>query len=109
MESEDEVRECDIRGAGTGRTVGLPEDETMRERGEMGGDPDPDPVLPVEKEGDIERFGGLIVRAALVAWWRSVGGAFAIAFAFALLAAIAAATELFFGAVAVGAAVLVSG
>jgi hypothetical protein len=53
-------------------------------------------TLPVDSEGERERFGGDMVRAADVAWCRSVGGAVAITLAFARLAAMAAAKLLFF-------------
>ena len=52
----------------------------------------------VNTEGDTDRFGGEIVRAADVAWCRNVGGEVAITFAFARLAAMAAATLVFFAA-----------
>jgi hypothetical protein len=91
-ESLEELRECDSRGAGFGGGGLAAGPDTILERGERGGEP----VLPVESDGDMARFCGEIVRAADVAWWRSVGGAVAIALALARLAAIAAAMLLFF-------------
>ena len=62
---------------------------TGRERGG-------EPTELFDRDGDRGRLGEVVVRAAEVAWCRSVGGSTAIAFAFARLAAIAAATLLFF-------------
>ena len=72
-------------------------DETLERDGIDGdvGVARPD-TLPVDREGERERFGGDMVRAVDVAWCRRVGGAVAMALAFARLAAIAAATLLFF-------------
>jgi hypothetical protein len=53
-------------------------------------------TLPVDREGERDRFGGDMVRAVDVAWCRSVGGAVAMTLAFARLAAMAAAKLLFF-------------
>jgi len=63
---------------------------TGRERGG-------EPTEPFDRDGDRGRLGEVVVLAVEVAWCRSVGGSVAIAFAFARLAAIAAATLLFFG------------
>lgn len=62
---------------------------TGRERGG-------EPTELFDKDGDRGRFGEVVVRAVEVAWCRNVGGSIAIAFAFARLAAITAATLLFF-------------
>lgn len=59
-----------------------------RERGD-------EPTELFDRDGDRGRLGDVVVRAAEVAWCRSVGGSTAIAFAFARLAAIAAATLFF--------------
>lgn len=104
LESPDDVRECDLVPA-------LPEAilnpagllgilERSGAVGELGAAfPD---KLPVDREGESERFGGDMVRAADVAWCRRVGGAVAIALALARLAAMAAATLLFFAVGVVG-------
>ena len=63
---------------------------TGRERGG-------EPTELFDRDGDRGRLGEVVVRAVEVAWCRSVGGSTAIAFAFARLAAIAAATLFFFG------------
>jgi len=55
-----------------------------------------EPTEPLDNDGDRGRFGEVVVRAVEVAWCRNVGGSTAIAFAFTLLAAITAATLLFF-------------
>lgn len=60
-----------------------------RDRGE-------EPTELFDNDGDRGRLGEVVVRAADVAWCRNVGGSIAIAFAFARLAAITAATLLFF-------------
>jgi hypothetical protein len=56
-----------------------------------------EPTELFDRDGDRGRLGEVVVRAVEVAWCRSVGGSMAIAFAFARLAAITAATLLFFG------------
>jgi len=63
-----------------------------------------EPTELFDNDGDRGRLGEVVVRAADVAWCRNVGGSIAIAFAFARLAAITAATLLFFvgGAESVG-------
>jgi hypothetical protein len=98
FDSPDDVRECDM-------ALIFPDAVLVREvfvktleREEAGGEvgvtrPD---TLPVDREGERERFGGDMVRARDVAWCRRVGGAVAMALAFARLAAMAAATLLFF-------------
>ena len=55
-----------------------------------------EPTELFDRDGDRGRLGEVVVRAVEVAWCRSVGGSIAIAFAFARLAAITAATLLFF-------------
>lgn len=55
-----------------------------------------EPTELLDSDGDRGRLGEVVVRAVEVAWCRNVGGSIAIAFAFALLAAITAATLLFF-------------
>lgn len=104
LESPEEVREW-------GDIIVFPDNVLVREefvttleRGRAGGEPvatRPD-TLPVDREGEIERCGGDMVRAAEVAWCRNVGGAVAIALALARLAAIVAATLLFFATGVVG-------
>lgn len=83
----------------------IPPDAGMRDRGEgdvLGCDSGDDGRFENElrRLGDAARLiGGEVARTAWdvdVAWCRSVGGAVAIAFAFALLAAIAAAILVFF-------------
>lgn len=106
-ESFDELRECDadttLTGGVTLTGAGF---DTSRERGEEGGEPvERDkgdaarsvPGLFDETDGELGRRGGVTTaaRAVEVAWCLSEGGALAIAFAFARLAAIAAATLLF--------------
>ena len=103
LESPDDVRECDLVPA-LPETVFSPGLLRILERGGADGElgaafPD---TLPVDREGESERVGGDMVRAADVAWCRRVGGAVAIALALARLAAIAAATLLFFIAGVVG-------
>ena len=55
-----------------------------------------EPTELFDNDGDRGRLGEVVVRAVEVAWCRNVGGSWAIAFAFARLAAITAATLLFF-------------
>jgi hypothetical protein len=55
-----------------------------------------EPTELFDNDGDRGRLGEVVVRAVEVAWCRNVGGSIAIAFAFARLAAITAATLLFF-------------
>lgn len=55
-----------------------------------------EPTELFDNDGDRGRFGEVVARAAEVAWCRNVGGSTAIAFAFTRLAAITAATLLFF-------------
>jgi hypothetical protein len=55
-----------------------------------------EPTELFDKDGDRGRLGEVVVRAVEVAWCRNEGGSVAINFAFARLAAIAAATLLFF-------------
>lgn len=55
-----------------------------------------EPTELFDKDGDRGRLGEVVVRAAEVAWCRNVGGSLAIVFAFNRLAAITAATLLFF-------------
>ena len=55
-----------------------------------------EPTELLDSDGDRGRFGEVVVRAVEVAWCRNVGGSTAIAFAFTRLAAITAATLLFF-------------
>lgn len=69
--------------------------DARRDKGDVGRTP---PELLVDSEGDAGRFtegGDETTRAVDVAWCLSDGGADAIAFAFARLAAMAAATLLF--------------
>jgi hypothetical protein len=104
LESPEEVREC-------GEIIVFPDVVLVREgfvtileRGRAGGEPGvarPE-TLPVDREGERDRCGGDMVRAADVAWCRNVGGAVAIALALARLAAIAAATLVFFAVGVVG-------
>ena len=101
LDSPDDVRECDLVTALPETVLGL---LRILERGGADGElgaafPD---TLPVDREGESERFGGDMVRAADVAWCRRVGGAVAIALALARLAAMAAATLLFFTVGVVG-------
>lgn len=98
LDSPDDVRECDIVLILLDTVLVLGwVDETLERDGSDGevGVTLPD-TLPVDREGERERFGGDMVRAVDVAWCRSVGGAVAMALAFARLAAMAAAKLLFF-------------
>ncbi len=72
----DETLECD----GTDGDVGVTRPDT----------------LPVDREGERAHFGGDMVHAVDVAWCCRVGGAVTMTLAFAQLAAMAAATLLFF-------------
>jgi len=104
LESPDEVRECDLVPALPEMVLAPARLPRILERGRPGGElgaafPD---TLPVDREGERERFGGDTVRAADVAWCRRVGGAVAIALALARLAAMADAMLLFFAVGVVG-------
>jgi hypothetical protein len=55
-----------------------------------------EPTELFDKDGDRDRLGKVVVRAVEVDWCRSEGGSFAMVFAFIRLAAITAATLLFF-------------
>ena len=55
-----------------------------------------EPTELFDNDGERGRLGEVVVRAVEVAWCRNVGGSMAIAFAFTRLAAITAATLLFF-------------
>jgi hypothetical protein len=104
LESPDDVRECDLVPALPEMILSPAELLRILERGGAVGElgaafPD---TLPVDREGESERFGGDMVRAADVAWCRRVGGAVAMALALARLAAMAAATLLFFAVGVVG-------
>src|SRR6266702_5534321 len=104
LESPDEVRECDLVPALPETVLSPAGLFRILERGGAVGElgaafPD---TLPVDREGESERFGGDMVRAAEVAWCRRVGGAVAITLALARLAAMAAATLLFFAIGVVG-------
>jgi hypothetical protein len=106
LDSLDEFRECD-------RVLIFPDVVLIREgrveafeRARTGGEVGVvRPDTPELDRGETEDLGGDIVRAADVAWCRSVGGAVAMALAFARLAAMAAATLLFFTCGVVGGAV----
>lgn len=62
----------------------------------IGRDRGGEPTELFDNDGDKGRLGEVVVRAVEVAWCRNEGGSLAINFAFARLAAIAAAMLLFF-------------
>ena len=104
LESPDDDRECDFVPPIPEAVLSAAGLLGILERGGAVSELDaafPD-TLPVDREGESERFGGDMVRAADVAWCRRVGGAVAIALALARLAAMAAATLLFFTVGVVG-------
>ena len=70
-ESFEDARVCDRRGTSLGavEVFALLLMEKLFIRGETGGEAEfTDPTLPVDNEGDIDRFGEVSERAVEVAW-----------------------------------------